>query len=635
MIRYLASRIGRMDDASMRRVPFRDRLPGGLADRKRPSDFKRSALVRGTRVEREHTHDDALAREIAMDHLVEDPAYYRKLARMEHRRYNPPKGCLVLWGVSAKARPRQNPGSKLSPDQEQALSTILAKLSTGQRVTLVLAGPAGTGKTTLMRALIDRLKALGVGIVLLAPTGKAAARLKEATGLPTATIHSFIYSAPATFGICKACKQGSAELGQTPSALSRLGIEAVACPSCQEEYTLQDLRQLKKEMRFSGRELAADKRTVVIVDEASMVDDKVGMDLARTLPSNFSVLYVGDKEQLPPVSGRWGADFEHPTAELTQVHRQAADNPIVDMATRIRKDENRDDPFAFNVALDAHLPPSQRRIVVLRDRTFAEVSTWMAGGRRAGRDGVVIANANKDRVEINKQVRTLLGHPQIAQDFFENKQRRFLPWKTFGGASVLKGDYPVAGDKLLVMSNNRAVDIYNGEVFEVERSRLPVHDEMIEMGLVFVKLKGKEQEFLVRVNYLNDTDTTTKIQGIGDDFRFFVRELSKAAQRMAELDEDGVPVDPDAFLAVQELSAEDLFEQFGTIRSADFLLVDYGEAITAHKSQGSQWDTVGVIWRSYQREMWRSGGERYEYTRRWLYTAITRAKTRVVIWEIP
>jgi hypothetical protein len=60
-----------------------DRLPGGLADDKTPDDFDPDALAEGTRVEREHVNDPALAREIAMDHLTEDPAYYRKLRRIE------------------------------------------------------------------------------------------------------------------------------------------------------------------------------------------------------------------------------------------------------------------------------------------------------------------------------------------------------------------------------------------------------------------------------------------------------------------------------------------------------------------------------------------------------------------------
>jgi len=60
-----------------------DKMHGGLADKKSPKDFDRTALAEGQQVEMEHTDNAAVAREIAMDHLTEDPNYYKKLARME------------------------------------------------------------------------------------------------------------------------------------------------------------------------------------------------------------------------------------------------------------------------------------------------------------------------------------------------------------------------------------------------------------------------------------------------------------------------------------------------------------------------------------------------------------------------
>lgn len=62
-----------------------ERLKGGLADGKKPAQFDRRALSRGRKVEREHTKDDSLATEIAMDHLTEDPAYYEKLKLIEKK----------------------------------------------------------------------------------------------------------------------------------------------------------------------------------------------------------------------------------------------------------------------------------------------------------------------------------------------------------------------------------------------------------------------------------------------------------------------------------------------------------------------------------------------------------------------
>lgn len=62
---------------------FGDLIEGGKADKKRPSDFDPAALEEGMKHEREHTNSDEIAREIAMDHLTEDPEYYKKLKRVE------------------------------------------------------------------------------------------------------------------------------------------------------------------------------------------------------------------------------------------------------------------------------------------------------------------------------------------------------------------------------------------------------------------------------------------------------------------------------------------------------------------------------------------------------------------------
>lgn len=68
---------------TLKEVYYKDKLPGGLADKKRPEDFDQKELNRGIKVELEHTDDKDLAREIAMDHLEEDPLYYQKLTTIE------------------------------------------------------------------------------------------------------------------------------------------------------------------------------------------------------------------------------------------------------------------------------------------------------------------------------------------------------------------------------------------------------------------------------------------------------------------------------------------------------------------------------------------------------------------------
>lgn len=60
-------------------VEWEDELPGGKADKLKPTDFDKASLMKGVHVEMEHTDDISIAMEIAMDHLAEDPNYYDKL----------------------------------------------------------------------------------------------------------------------------------------------------------------------------------------------------------------------------------------------------------------------------------------------------------------------------------------------------------------------------------------------------------------------------------------------------------------------------------------------------------------------------------------------------------------------------
>lgn len=62
---------------------MKDLIPGGLADNKTDADFNPAALRKGEKVESEHTSNKQMAREIARDHLTEDPKYYDKLEKME------------------------------------------------------------------------------------------------------------------------------------------------------------------------------------------------------------------------------------------------------------------------------------------------------------------------------------------------------------------------------------------------------------------------------------------------------------------------------------------------------------------------------------------------------------------------
>lgn len=64
-------------------LKLEDKIPGGLADKMSPENFNQIALQEGIKAEMEHTSDQNIALEIAMDHLMEDPEYYKKLKLIE------------------------------------------------------------------------------------------------------------------------------------------------------------------------------------------------------------------------------------------------------------------------------------------------------------------------------------------------------------------------------------------------------------------------------------------------------------------------------------------------------------------------------------------------------------------------
>nr|WP_207191683.1 ATP-dependent RecD-like DNA helicase [Paracraurococcus ruber] len=178
-------------------------------------------------------------------------------------------------------------GLELAPSQAEAVRMALtAKV-------LVITGGPGVGKTTIVRAILRILAAKGVRMLLAAPTGRAAKRLAEATGLEARTLHRLLEADPA--------KGGFRRDADTP--------------------------------------LDCD---LVVVDETSMVDVPLANALLRAVPDGAALLVVGDVDQLPSVGpGQVLADLigsgALPVVRLTEVFRQAAASRIVVNAHRINR----------------------------------------------------------------------------------------------------------------------------------------------------------------------------------------------------------------------------------------------------------------------------------------------------------
>jgi exodeoxyribonuclease-5 len=174
-----------------------------------------------------------------------------------------------------------------------------------------LCGFAGSGKTTLVRHLVDTLRDQyddedGIAVRVVAPTGKAASVLRTKGFVGATTIHALLY-APTVVG--KYNDEGKV-----------IGQELVF--------------ELKApDMEYGTR--------LIVVDEASMVTNEMARDL-RAL--RIKILAIGDPYQLPPVTRGHDADFgppllnqDRPDAMLTKVMRQAYDSPVLYLATIIRE----------------------------------------------------------------------------------------------------------------------------------------------------------------------------------------------------------------------------------------------------------------------------------------------------------
>ena len=175
---------------------------------------------------------------------------------------------------------------------ESQRAAIMSCLKSG--VNVITGGP-GTGKTTIIQCIIELLKARNYSVCLCAPTGRAAKRLSEATGLEAKTIHRLL-----------------------------------------------DLDFTDGKGHFTFNENTKLEQDVVIVDEVSMCDEYVFNALIKSIKYGGRLIMVGDKDQLPSVgAGNVLADVIScgivPVSYLTHIYRQGEDSYIVTNAHRINK----------------------------------------------------------------------------------------------------------------------------------------------------------------------------------------------------------------------------------------------------------------------------------------------------------
>ena len=247
--------------------------------------------------------------EITLDEMIRTNDVIREVAGEQEAVYLPPY-YFSESGCAKRLFRLMSCGKKKSEDAEEILKKVAAsseitydeiqwkavKTAISSKV-MVLTGGPGTGKTTTTLGIISAYKQAGCQIILAAPTGRAAKRMSEATGMEAKTIHRLLEYKP-------------------PEGYQK-----------NEEYPLEG--------------------DVLILDECSMIDIMLMYNLLKALPEQMSLILVGDIDQLPSVgAGNVLRDIIDsgcvPVVRLTRIFRQAQGSRIIMNAHRINKGESID-----------------------------------------------------------------------------------------------------------------------------------------------------------------------------------------------------------------------------------------------------------------------------------------------------
>lgn len=307
------------------------------------------------------------------------------------------------------------------------------------------------------------------------------------------------------------------------------------------------------------------KGGLVICDESSMVPQQMLEDLAQAACDfRFRVLLMGDSFQLPPVNNKGKNVFQmgFPESELTQVMRQAGGSGILDLATALR-------------AGGATILPNQPACDV-SFMSYYQILQAYTTDLKAHKSAICIAWTNRARVAMNHAVRVGL----------------------FGK------------DNLGLHEGERVIGVDNGDnLVNGEEAVLPIIPDRLDVDMT-VKVtfcKGRNPvEKMVRLIGFKDADNQKWL---------IAPELDEASLMRGQLPASAFPED----------WREEVHTPFGTKYSLDkeINLCTFGYVITAHKSQGSQWDKV------YVTEIQKTGDVVMQT--RWFYTAVTRAAKELVL----
>ena len=286
----------------------------------------------------------------------------------------------------------------LSPSQREAVRTALAS-----RVMVITGGP-GVGKTTIVRVIIEVLDKQGVSMTLCAPTGRAAKRLSESSGMEASTIHRL--------------------LGFGPNG-----------------FTVNSENPLEEDL--------------IVADECSMMDVRLASSLLDAVDSHSAMIFVGDVDQLPSVgAGNFLRDVIEsgcvPVIRLTEIYRQAASSWIVRVAHQINDGIYPEFPEQFKVG-ETDCLFIEREPDRIEDTIVALVSKHIPHLGYDPRRDVQVLSPMKSRTG------GVLAMNSLLQEAL-NPQTSELPSVKRYGARLS------VGDKVMQIENDYGRSVFNGDV---------------------------------------------------------------------------------------------------------------------------------------------------------------------------
>lgn len=496
---------------------------------------------------------------------------------------------------------RKYAGFELNPDQLGLVRAMAEFLSDKDKRVFILQGCAGSGKTFLMQGVANYLASKDRIFYLIAPTGKAAKVLTTKTGHQAKTIHSQIYS-------------------------FRDVLEVENKERKEDDNFLQPqvVGESDWVLRFRLRENQEDLSAVYIVDESSLIGNaetdhetlqfgsgKLLHDVLEYINPNFKenhrkVIFIGDMYQLPPVGMNRSPALniediykECPYLEtmdaiqmytLQSVVRQKQDSGVLKVATYIRERLQRG--HFHELLLEEH-PHDVTKIG--RDRF---IHTYMGKVKEKGLDQVIVIAYSNATVDIyNRLIREQLFPTQL---------------------EVTKGD------RLLILRNVKIDEewLMNGDFVQILQVGMPivrsvkVKEEKVNLLFrpVEIKADGKTYKVLLKETVLlSKTRDLTKLERKALYTDFMIRH----SEEIALASKNGKVA---RHQKITELLLTDIY--------VNALEVKYGYAITCHKSQGSEWDTVFLDCDLKQ-------GYKNRGTFQWFYTGVTRSSNQLYLVDMP